>query len=246
VAQQQHLIDIPEDEHPWPLILQIATATVEDSWVMVGGMMVHAHALRAGVRPSRPTRDVDMVLDLETFTVGSVIGPLQSLGFTAQPPSMQTHLHRFVRDQDIVDVMVRNGVSARWSRFPLLAAPGATQALARRDRYALQGATASATIAVPDALGAIVCKAAAYDVDRRDRDRHLDDLAVLFASAGPAADLALDRITTRDRRLLRAALTSLSDLGHPSWLILDADDMTRGHRVFGKLSEAIEPDRDRE
>ncbi|AXH36861.1 hypothetical protein DVJ78_16885 [Humibacter sp. BT305] len=239
MAGQEHVIDAPIEERPWPLVIEIAEATSEGSWVMVGGMMVHAHALRSGVNASRPTRDVDIILDLESRRVSDVAGPLHSLGFEAQTPSITEHLHRFRRADDVVDVMVRTGVSARWRRSPLLPAPAATQALARRDRYIIRTAGPTVGICVPDALGAIVSKSAAYAVDGRNRDRHLEDLAVLYASSGPPSSLGLSRLTARDRTLLSPASALLDDFGHPAWSVLDRVDMVRGQRSFSALRETL-------
>ena len=74
MAAAAHLIDVPDAEDPWPLLFEIANATPADSWVLVGGLMVQAHALRSGVVSSRSTRDIDMVIDLATATVGKVAG----------------------------------------------------------------------------------------------------------------------------------------------------------------------------
>ena len=47
VAGAKHLIVVPDDERPWSLLFEIADVTTPGEWVLVGGLMVHAHALRA-------------------------------------------------------------------------------------------------------------------------------------------------------------------------------------------------------
>lgn len=154
MAGRSHVVDVPRDS-PWPLVLELAAATPRGSWVLVGGLMVHLHALRAGVEATRPTSDVDVLLDIRSNTVRDVAGPLTSLGFSARDPSRGVPLHRFVRNErDIVDVMVARDVRTRtrWQLRPLLRSPGAAQALMRRDVYRLNSGGDSVTIDVPDEL----------------------------------------------------------------------------------------------
>jgi len=240
LAGTEHLIEVPEDQDPWPLLFEIADATREGTWVLVGGLMVHAHAIRAGVAPSRPTRDVDLLLDIGASRVSDVAGPLQSMGFAPLHANSATPLHRFTRGEDVVDVMVEPGIRARWSRRSVLVAPAARQALDRRDRYVLQGTTKSVRIAVPDPLGAIVAKAAAYHVDQRDPGRHLEDLAVLMASGGGRRALGLERLARRDKQHLRPALDALIDEGHDAWSVLEFGDRLVAQRARRAIAEAVD------
>lgn len=228
---------MPDQADPWKLVFEVAAATKPESWVLVGGLMVHVHALRAGVTPSRPTHDVDMLLDIGSTQVSEIAGPLQRIGFRPVFGSIRTH--RFTRSDDIVDVMVKRGVSARWAQRPVFVAPGAAQALDRRDWYTLYGADRHARIGVPDLLGAIVTKAAAFSNDQRDRGRHLEDLTVLLAAAGSRRALGLHRITARDKQHLRPAFSEIADAGHDSWLVVDARDRAIGQRVGLAITETV-------
>ena len=202
--------------------------------------MVHVHALRAGITPSRPTRDVDLLLRMGTRTVSDVASPLQGLGFRPVEPFGHGPFTRFARDKDRVDVMVAAGTPrAKWARRPILQAPAAQQALDRSDTYTLSGSTRSVQVSVPDALAALVVKAAAYEVDQRDRGRHLEDLAVLFASCDSFAGLAPDRLTATERRHLRPAVVLLSDSGHVAWAVLDGFDRAFAQRTCLALTEHI-------
>ena len=236
MAGQEHLIAVGEREHPWSLLVEVARATPADAWVLVGGLMVHVHALRAGIVASRPTRDIDLVLDVQATTVSAVAGPLQTLGFR---PEDTTSLHRFSRGDDIVDVMVGKGERARWLQRPVFHAPAARQAADRRDWYVLQVANGDVRIGVPDPLGAIVVKAAAYRNDQRDRPRHLEDLAVLLAAAGGRRGLGLDRLTPNDKTHLRAVTTHLGDAGHIAWSVLEDADSQIGQRALAAVAAQV-------
>lgn len=241
MAGVEHLIEIPDYEDPWPLVFEVAGATPAGSWVLVGGLMVHVHALRAGITPSRPTSDVDLLLDITAVNVSAVAGPLQSLGFRPVAGSGTTSIHRFQRDKDVIDVMVERGVRARWAMRPIFAVPAARQAIDRSDWYVLRVEEDTARIAVPDALGALVAKAAAYEVDSRERGRHLEDIAVLLSSSGGARRLELDRLTIKDKRHLRPAISMLDDNLHDAWLVLDAIDRAVALRVREAIAAAIGP-----
>lgn len=239
MADAEHLIVVPGDERPWSLLIEIADVTAPGDWVLVGGLMVHAHALRAGITASRPTEDVDLLLNIAAASVSAVAGPLQNIGLRPAESHGRSVLHRFDRGDESVDVMVERGASARWARRSIFQASAARQAIDRRDWYDLHGADRVVRIAVPDALGAIVAKAAAYAVDQRDRGRHLDDLVVLMAAAGGRRGLGLDRLTRRDKQHLRPAFDQLADSGHDAWMILDANDRAIGQRAADAIIAAI-------
>ncbi|MDA0252896.1 MAG: hypothetical protein O3A42_18440 [Actinobacteria bacterium] len=86
---------------------------------------------------------------------------------------------------------------------------------------------------IPDVLGALVLKSAAYVEDSRDRDRHLDDAAVLAcAVTDPIGDRA--RMIGSDRRRIEALWKVLQDLDHKSW-IATGTDASRGHAALQVL-----------
>lgn len=234
--EEPPLIDVPELEQPWGLLFEVAEATPANSWILVGGLMVHVHALSARVDAQRPTRDVDLLLDIGVAQIGEVAGPLQALGFR---PHDGAPLHRFTRGSDVIDVMVARSTRARWGRRPVFAAPGAAQALARRRACLLQGEHRTAEILIPDPLGAVVVKAAAFRADHRDRGRHLEDVAVLLASSGGRRRLAPERLSRTDKQHLRPAMDELVDAEHAAWSVLAPDDRIIGRRALAALTEAF-------
>ncbi|MFT4259603.1 hypothetical protein [Microbacterium sp.] len=57
------------DDHlipAWRTVIELAESGVSEEWTLVGGLMVAAHARRAGVMMRRPTDDVDVLVDYVT------------------------------------------------------------------------------------------------------------------------------------------------------------------------------------
>ncbi|MGB2951189.1 MAG: hypothetical protein WBG14_00525 [Rhodococcus sp. (in: high G+C Gram-positive bacteria)] len=89
------------------------------------------------------------------------------------------------------------------------------------------------TLRIPDVLGALVLKGAAYIEDTRDRDRHLDDAAVLACAAtDPVGDRG--RMIGSDLRRVTALWNVLQDEGHRSWLATGGN-ARRGRAALGVL-----------
>lgn len=222
MAAEYRLRGIETTTPPWPLLIEIARETPHESWILIGGMMVHLHALRGRITATRPTTDVDLLLTLEAITrsISEVAGPLQSLGM--RPLDSHGPFHRFTRGDDIVDIMVsKQAGRANWAQRPIMRASGATLALQYPDIYLIEVDGRDVRLTMPNTPAAIVLKAAAYRDDPRDRDRHLEDLAVLFAAAPPGIGTTAD-IPRSQRRHLRLALQHLADPGHPAWQTLDS------------------------
>lgn len=129
----------------------------------------------------------------------------------------------------------------RLDRRPAFAAPAGEQAIRRRDIYELQFRSGTAArIGVPDELGALVAKGAAWLVDRRDRRRHLDDSAVLLSCVLDASELDYESTSKNDHKRIRAVTDELLDPAHVSWMSLDPADREHGslnlrliRQVFG-------------
>jgi hypothetical protein len=95
--------------------------------------------------------------------------------------------------------------------------PGGYQALKRHGVITVVSSDhGEADVPVPDLLGAIILKAAAWQVDARDRERHAEDAAYLTSLvADPLAEVR--RFAGSDRKRLRALDEVLGDPDAPEW-----------------------------
>lgn len=227
---------------PWPQVVEIVGVIPHTQWTLIGGLMVQLHAAHAGMTLTRPTRDVDMILHIETgeasFT--GVREQLEQLGYVLHEPVGTGEVHRFYRGSDHkeqVDVMVADHLAPKWRpkalKRAVFAVPGGTSALRKTVNCEVQTEGGVVLLSVPDALGALVLKGAAYTEDSRDRQRHLDDAAVLACTVTrPAADRS--RMAGSDGKRIRALWDELHDLDHRSW-IATGERAARGHAALRVL-----------
>lgn len=170
---------------PYALLAEVATAIDADNWILVGGLMVHCHAERSGIMHTRPTDDVDIVVELQTQSYATHAQALISLGF-APHESLDdaAPFHRFVRDQDTVDLMIpdRESRAPRYLGRGLIEVPGSSSALKRTIAHELPDGSA---IRIPDLASALSLKGAAHRVPSANAPRHLQDSVTLLACAGP-------------------------------------------------------------
>lgn len=194
----------------------------------------------------RPTDDVDVLVDYMANRAGlsQARTTLLNLGFELR--SDGKHAYRFENaDGRKLDLMVADHLPSwmepRLDRRPAFAAPSGEQAIRRRDTYQLRFASgAAAEVGVPDELGALVAKAAAWLVDRRDRGRHLDDSAVLLACVTDASDLAYGSMSKNDRKRIRSVTDELIDPANASWVNLDDADRDRGIFTLRLIRHVLE------
>lgn len=218
----------------WGTVIALSASGTATTWTLVGGLMVAAHARRAGVLMRRPTDDVDALVDYlaNRSSLIQAQTTLSSMGFVLSRTDQ--HAYRFRHDDGrTVDVMVADHLPSRLTprldRRPAFEAPAGEQAIRRRDHYRLRfdgGSTAE--IGIPDELGALVAKGAAWQVDRRDPERHLDDTAVLLACVDDASALDYASASKNDRKRIDLTTRELADPAHPSWVNLDEADRRRG------------------
>lgn len=106
--------------------------------------------------------------------------------------------HRFTRGNDTVDLLVADHLPPSVDCHIRVSTGG------------------DVTISVPDVLGALTLKCGAYLVDPRDKNRHLEDAAILFATITNPTDL---RISMRgsDGERIRALSDALTAAHHPAW-----------------------------
>lgn len=199
--------------------------------------MVQLHAVRAGLPPSRATVDVDMVLHIETgsTTFGDVRRILEKLSYDLVLPNGDGPVHRFERGDEQVDVMVADNLAPKWKPkvqgTPVFAVPGGTSALRKTVSCDMEIDGTVVRLSVPDVLGALVLKGAAYKEDTRDRDRHLDDAAVLAcAIENPMKERK--RMVGSDRGRVTILAIELEDVEHRSWHEVPAEHRARGHQAL--------------
>lgn len=170
---------------PHALLTEVAMSFELDSWLLVGGLMVHCHAQRAGVTHVRPTDDADIVVELQSGAYVAHALALADLGFTPREPvDAAAPFHRFVRDGDTVDLMVsdRESWSPRYLGRDLVKVPGSGSALKRSIVHLLPSGE---RIRIPDLPSALCLKGAAHQVPSENPVRHLQDSVTLLACAGP-------------------------------------------------------------
>ncbi len=229
-------VDMQDDDlvPAWATVIELAQTGIAAQWTLVGGLMVAAHARRAGVLMRRPTDDVDALVDYVTnrSSLTEARAALATIGFRLSDD--EQHAYRF-RHEDgrKVDLMVADHLPSRMSprlgRRPAFEAPSGEQAIRRRDLYLLEFRGGVAVeVGVPDEFGALIAKGAAWLADRRDRERHLDDAAVLLACVEDASALEYSSASANDRKRIDAVTGVLADEAHPSWVSLDAPDRRRG------------------
>lgn len=229
-------VDMADDDliPAWQTVIELAESGVSAEWTLVGGLMVAAHARRAGVVMRRPTDDVDVLVDYMANRSSLLQARTALLQIGFELGDDEKHAYRF-RHEDgrKLDLMVADHLPSRleprMGRRPAFAAPSGEQAIRRRDFYQLQFASGSiAQVGVPDELGALVAKGAAWLVDRRDRRRHLDDSAVLLACVLDASELDYESMSKNDRKRILATTEELLDPAHVSWVNVDPADRDRG------------------
>ncbi|WP_207632371.1 hypothetical protein [Occultella kanbiaonis] len=184
---------------PWPNVAEIEAVLPHEKWTLVGGLMAQLHAIRRGVDAIRPTNDVNIVLHVETTRgiAAEAANALESIGyvFTPSMDDRNAIAHRFLRgtsrvdlvaSADVVDVLVADHAAPRVIEKlrgkDMMAIEGGTQALRRTLNARLQITSERlTTVSVPTPFGALILKAAAYQTDSRDKERHLQDAALLLS-----------------------------------------------------------------
>jgi predicted nucleotidyltransferase len=214
---------------PWPNVAEIEAVLSHEKWTLVGGLMTQLHGIHRGIDTLRPTNDVDIVLHVETTrgVAAETAKALESLGYEFRPSidDRTNTAHRFSRGDSavdlvtsapgVVDVLIADHASPRVVEKlrgrTMVAIEGGTQALRRTINARLiieRGRTT--TVSVPSPFGAVILKAAAYQTDSRDKERHLQDAALLLAVIeDPYA--ARDLLAGSDRARLQALARALLD-----------------------------------
>lgn len=187
---------------------------VNSDWTLIGGQLVHLHCAERGVSPTRPTNDVDTVVNIRASQtmLATFTGALKDLGFDPDI-SGDGIQHRWRRDHAQIDVLIPEGVGARAAAragaggAPTIPAPGTTQALSRSEPVMVLAEGRTGTVLRPNLVGALVGKAAARTEIASDRasTRHCTDFVVL-ANLLSARDFRETELVKKDRTRLRRML----------------------------------------
>jgi len=243
----------PAAEEGWATLFALAEETTA-GWILVGGQMMFVLAVEFGAERSRPTEDIDVVVDVRARPDGTqwLSSWLGQRGFVLEGVSTDQVGHRFARPTRsgrgnvVFDVLAPAGVGrrARLTTVPparTVQAPGSLQAF-RRSRLVevlvsdfADGVERTGVIPCPDLLGALVAKAAATIAVRVNPERDWQDVALLLSVlAEPFAMSA--SLNKRDREHLNR-LRPLLDHAHFGWENLSASARQRGTAALSFLIE---------
>jgi len=188
---------------------------VSSGWTLIGGQLVHLHCAERGTSPTRPTNDIDTVVDIRASPtmLATFTGALKDMGFTAET-SAEGVQHRWRRDKAQIDVLIPEGVGERAAARAgaggarTIRAPGTTQALKRSEAVMVTVEGRTGTVLRPTLVGALVGKAAARTEIASDPTsaRHCTDFLVL-AGLVSARDFREGALEKKDRLRLSKMLT---------------------------------------
>lgn len=218
---------------PFALLHEVEGVLPADRWMLVGGLMVHAHAELAGVDNNRPTLDADIVVEvMPGGGYPAAAKAVQELGF--EPYDSLNHAApscRFDRGPDRIDLMTPDrGQEVRFRRRPVLQVPSSHSALKNTEHYELPSGT---TIRIPTLAGALALKGAACDTSSDNLIRHAQDGIVLLACADARGVPPLSNSQARHVNRLIADLNKIE-----AWSV--AGDLTVARAL--RAVRAIRPD----
>ncbi len=161
-------------------------------WTLIGGLMVLTHCTEHEVPFVRPTGDADVAVGVFSHrdALAQVTTWLRRRDFTDITPAPLTggrpRSYRWSDGQVLIDIAVpakaneQQRVATTASGRPGVELPALQQALRRSERLQLSLADGTnGHLRRPDLLAALVLKAQAAVSDRRDTDRHREDLVAL-------------------------------------------------------------------
>ncbi len=214
------------DSDGFELVDEIAVQLAPERWLLVGGLMVHAHARLAGVPNIRVTDDADIVVELDVASrYREAAGALARLGFQLyESLDSRAPTYRFTRGHQHVDLMAPDRTAAlRHRGRTVLQVPGAGSALKRTENYLTP---AGSVIRIPDLCGALSLKGAAYGVPSPHPVRHLQDAVVLLSCIdGRGAEPPSKSMRANINRLLFGLEA------HPeAWSLVGAETVRRAVR----------------
>lgn len=226
-----------QEERLWTVAKEVARLLAGIPWVLIGGLMVSLIEREHGGGVGRATADVDALVDVRAVSDATLEAStrLSSAGFVPQP-APDGLAYRFVRGDDIVDVLAPDNLGSRADLRTVppnltLAAPGGSQALARRRIVAVRLPGDTFELPVPTLVGALLIKARAAAGSRMSPEKHRRDLARLLVLVEDVEAIRSE-ISDRERGYLRVH-DRLRDPRDPAWRgIVGAEDAIV---AFGRL-----------
>lgn len=237
-------VEVSSSAHPWSTIYALSKSCDSSLWLLTGGLMIQLHAIMNGIT-ARPTSDADLLIDVisNKHNVRKVYNALKKLGFALQIGLTGYATRLTNRNNDVVDVLIADHTPKKLFGFlnivnnPLLFMPGGAQAIERSMLVKLidRNENNEAMLRIPDLLGALILKSAAYNADNMgDREKHLYD-AALIASLIDNPDFEAKRLHSKNDykrlRFLKLKLTKDSIY----WDVLDAEHKLNGLDVINTL-----------
>lgn len=93
---------------PWPRVFELARTIPAQNWMLIGGLIVQAHAMAASINAVRPTDDVDVIVRVGTSrpnALTTVTQGLRELGYSPlESLNRDAVAHRYVRGREIIDL----------------------------------------------------------------------------------------------------------------------------------------------
>ena len=164
---------------------------------------------------------MDAVVDPRSMSTATTIAAdrLIAAGFTPYPTDAAT-VYRFIRGDDIVDVLAPDNLGERASLITVppaetIGAPGGNAALRRRRVAIVDAGFGRFDVPLPNLVGAIIIKARAAAMAIVDRDKHERDLARLLTLVTDP-ESAWRELSPKERGHLRTEL-ALADPRHTAW-----------------------------
>lgn len=223
----------------WATLVEL-TELYPGIWTLIGGQMVHLHALEHGSTPPRVSTDLDVLVNARVVTgaVPAFTEALEQREFKLDGYSPEGLAHRYLRRGVKVDVLAPDGLGQRVDLTTTppgrtLEVPGGTQALHRTELVPVLMGTSMGFVPRPSLLGAIIIKACAVDVDDVP-DAQRQDVAFLLSLVDDPLSLRGELVKKDQKRL--AARNELNSADHPAWALLDQEAQDRGRAALRILT----------
>jgi excisionase family DNA binding protein len=221
----------------WLTLREVCELFADLPWVLVGGLMVRVLELKHGHETAIATVDVDAVIDVRAMPRGSheAARRLMASGFEPQWIEGET-VYRFARREEIVDVLVPDGLGPRADIVTVPPAStfrtvGGSRALSGRRTATLSIGPDTFEVPLPDLAGALVIKARAATSAIASKPKHVRDLARLLVLV-ERPYVMREALTDRERSHLRRH-RALTDPGHDAWSLVA--DARRGAQALAVL-----------